>query len=77
MKITLNLECPRCGGKLVLSEDRHSVKIQCPTCKLSAKLSITEVSRKAIKYIDGELIFDWSAIIDDLYFEIALSSNRG
>ncbi|WP_069807644.1 hypothetical protein [Vulcanisaeta thermophila] len=77
MKLVLDLPCPRCGRKLILTEDKRSVSIKCPSCKLTAQLSLHEASRRAIRYVGGKLIFDWGVVIDELYFEMALDSSHG
>ncbi len=73
MRIRLNLECPRCNGALFMEEDGESVSITCNRCGLRASWKLRDAARRALKNIDGSLIFDWNSVIDELYLELAIS----
>ncbi len=74
MRIRLNLECPRCGGSLFLEEDEEKVSVFCNRCGLRVSWRLRDAARRALKNIDGLLIFDWNSVIDELYLELAISS---
>ncbi|ADN49656.1 hypothetical protein [Vulcanisaeta distributa] len=73
MRIRLNLECPRCGGALFMEEDDKNVSVYCIRCGLRVSWKLRDAARRAVKNIDGSLIFDWSSVIDELYLELTIN----
>ncbi|MGC8607614.1 MAG: hypothetical protein ACP5GZ_09675 [Vulcanisaeta sp.] len=73
MRIRLNLDCPRCGGALFMEENEESVTIYCTRCGLRASWRLRDAARRALRNIDGSLIFDWNSVIDELYLELAIN----
>ncbi|MCG2863475.1 MAG: hypothetical protein L7H10_04280 [Vulcanisaeta sp.] len=74
MRIRLNLECPRCGGPLFLKETRNSIDIACARCGLRVSWELSKAARRALRVIDGSLVFDWNSVIDELYIELAINA---
>ncbi|MFP3160506.1 MAG: hypothetical protein RXQ95_03630 [Vulcanisaeta sp.] len=74
MRIRLNLECPKCGGSLFLEEDSNRVGIICGRCGLRVSWKLRDAARRALRNIDGSLLFDWNSVIDELYLELAVNT---
>ncbi|MFB6470946.1 MAG: hypothetical protein TU36_006935 [Vulcanisaeta sp. AZ3] len=75
MRIRLNLECPRCGGALLLEECRGRVSVVCGRCGLKVSWRLHEAARKALKITGDTLLFDWNSVIDELYLELAMNTH--
>jgi ribosomal protein S27AE len=70
MRLRLDLQCPRCGGELVLAENRARVDITCRRCGVKVEWSKRQIRARILRYSNGELILDWNWVIDEAYLRM-------
>jgi hypothetical protein len=50
------------------------VGIICGRCGLRVSWKLRDAARRALRNIDGSLLFDWNSVIDELYLELAVNT---